>query len=71
MRTKITDMDKIRASDSLLLTRAKELILLHRLGSIQMLQRHFGIGYMKASAVFAKLKKNKQIQEVLKSIPEV
>jgi len=71
MATKITDMDKIRASDSLLLARAKELVLLHKLGSITMLQRHFGICYRRASEVMEKLKKNKHVQKALNLVTEV
>ena len=71
MAKKITDMEKIRNSDSLLLKRAKELVLLHKLGSVQMLQRHFGIGYLRAKRILEKLKKDNEVQDALGLVVDV
>ncbi len=55
-------LEQIQKNKKLLFTKARELVMLHQLCSIQMLQRHFQIPYKQSEAIVEKLKLDDEVR---------
>jgi len=62
-------LEQIQKNKKLLFTKARELVMLHQLCSIPMLQRHFQIPYAESKAIIEKLMLDEEIKPFVYTPP--